>query len=109
MGETNGTRGEKNLRPAGGSSVLMESGGEGGPGGWTPRGGRAEEREGERSGPGRGVEQCGGVSSARQWPGRGALPHDSGGRRGRRDAVDAADRWAGARRGPDHQWLGAAR
>jgi hypothetical protein len=37
----------------------------GGPGGWTPRGGRAEEREGERGGPGCGVEQCGGVSSAR--------------------------------------------
>jgi hypothetical protein len=37
----------------------------------------------------------------------GALPRDSGGRRGRCDAVVAADRWAGARRGPDRQRLGA--
>jgi hypothetical protein len=32
----------------------------------------------------------------------GALPRDSVGRRGRRDAMDGADRWAGAQRGPDH-------
>jgi hypothetical protein len=72
-GETNGPRGEKNLRPAGGGSVLTESGGEGGVGGWTPHGGRAEEREGERGGPGRGVEQCGGASSVRQRPDRQRL------------------------------------
>jgi hypothetical protein len=75
-----------------------------------PRGGRAEEREGERGGPGRGVEQHGGMSSAWQRPGHGARGgRDSGGRRGRRDAVDVADRWAGARWGPGHQRLGATR
>jgi hypothetical protein len=34
---------------------------------------------------------------------------DSGGRQGRRDAVDVADRWAGARWGPGRQRLGATR
>jgi hypothetical protein len=46
-GETNGARGEINLRPAGGGSVLTGGGGEGAEG-WTPRGGRAEERGRER-------------------------------------------------------------
>jgi hypothetical protein len=69
--------GEKNLRPVGGSSILTGSGGEGAEG-WTPRGSRAEEREGERGGHGHGVEQCGSVSSVRQWRTAGSA------RRGRR-------------------------
>jgi hypothetical protein len=40
--------------------------------------------------------------------GVGAVPRDTGGRRGQRDAVDVTDRWAGTRRGPSHQRLGAA-
>jgi hypothetical protein len=85
----------------------------GGPEGWTLRGGGAGESEGERGGLGAAW------SSAVAWRRRssdpattragGALPHDSGERRSRRDAVDVADRWAGARRGPDRQCLGVAR
>jgi hypothetical protein len=88
----------KNLRSAGDGSVLTESDGEGGPGGWMLHGGRAEEREGERGALGAAVACAG-----------GALPRDSGGQRGRRDAVDAADRLAGARWGPNRQRLGAVR
>jgi hypothetical protein len=47
-----------------------------------------------------------GVGEARAG---GALPHDSGERKGRRDTVNVADRWAGPRRGPGLQCLGAAR
>jgi hypothetical protein len=54
-----------------------------------------EEREGERGGPRRGVEQCGGVSSAWQRPGRGAL--------GRRVAVRQCWTAGSARRGST--WL----
>jgi hypothetical protein len=38
----------------------------------------------------------------------GSLPRDSGGRRGRRDAGDVADRWLRARWGAGRRWLGAA-
>jgi hypothetical protein len=51
--------------------------------------------------------QCGsGPAAARTG---GALPRDSGGRRRRRDVDGVADWWAGTRRGPGHQRLGAAR
>jgi hypothetical protein len=107
--ETNDARGERNFWPTGGGSVLTESGGVGGPGGvdaaWR-RSGR------ERGGPGTVW------SSAAAWrqhgsgpttaSAGGALSRDSGERRGRRDTVDVADRWAGARRGPNRQRLGAA-
>jgi hypothetical protein len=75
-------RGEEKDRSAAGGSVLRVAAGRGeGPKGWTPRGGGAGERE--RGGPKRNVEQHGGVASER--PGRGALPCDSGERRGQRD------------------------
>jgi hypothetical protein len=86
----------------------------GGPRGWTPRGGRAEEREREGVG-GLGATWSSAVACRRCGSGPaavrtgGALPRDSGGWRGRRDAFDAADRWAGARQGPDRQWLGVTR
>jgi hypothetical protein len=90
-------------RSAGGRWLGFKGSGGEGAEEWMPRGGRAEEREGERGGPGRGVEQRGDVSSTRAG---GALPRDSGGRRGWHDV---ADRWAGARRGLGRQRLGAAR
>jgi hypothetical protein len=101
-------RGRKD-RPAAGGSALRGAARRG-PGGWTLRGGRAEERGG---GPGRGAGSATACrrrssGSATAYAG-GALSRDSGGRRGQRDAVDVADRWAGARRGPDRQRLGAAR
>jgi hypothetical protein len=40
---------KKNLRPSGGGSVLTGSGGEGGPEGWTPRGGSEHEQRGSLS------------------------------------------------------------
>jgi hypothetical protein len=73
--ETNGARGERNFWPAGGGSVLMGSGGEGAGGvdvAWRQSGG-------ER-GAWRGVEQRGGVASARQWRAAGSAQR---GRRGR--------------------------
>jgi hypothetical protein len=86
----------KNLRPAGGGSVLTESGGEGG-----PEGGRRVEterkREREREGA-LGAAWSSAAACRRRGSGSaavragGALPRDSGGWRGRRDAVDAADR-----------------
>jgi hypothetical protein len=75
--ETNGARGQKIFRPTGGGSVLTGSDGEGGPEGWTLRGGGVGEREGEGGGPWCGVE--------REREG-GALPCDSGERWGRCDA-----------------------
>jgi hypothetical protein len=67
-------------RSAGGQWLdFKRSGGEGGlEGGRRMEAERKRKREGERGGPGRG----------------------SGGRRGRCDAVDVANRWAGPRRGP---------
>jgi hypothetical protein len=50
--------------------------------------------------------QCGSRPAAARAG--GALPRDSGERRGRRNMVDVADRCAGVRRGPSHQRLGAA-
>jgi hypothetical protein len=71
------------------------------------------KREGERGGPSAAWSSAAacrrrgsGTAAARAG---GALTHDNGGWRGRCDAGDVADRWAGARRGPDHQRLGAAR
>jgi hypothetical protein len=62
------TCGGRKIQPAGGGSVLKGSGGEG-----ARRGGRRVEAEREREGgPGRDVEQHGGMASARQRPGRGA-------------------------------------
>jgi hypothetical protein len=58
----NGARGRK-IRPAGGSSVLKGSIGEG-LDGWAPCGGRAGEREGERW--------------ARQWRTAGSARHGTG-------------------------------
>jgi hypothetical protein len=85
--ETNGTRGEKKkFWPAGGGSVLTGSGGEGGPEGWTPRGGGAGE--GERGGGRRATVENDGVGATR---------------------VNVADRWAETLRGPGHQRLGVAR
>jgi hypothetical protein len=85
----------------------------GGPEGWTPRGGGAGESEGERGGLGaawsRTVAWRRRSSDPAMARAGGALPHDSGERRGRHDAVDVADRWVGARRGPGHQCLGVAR
>jgi hypothetical protein len=89
--ETNSARGEKNLRLAGDGSVLTGSGGEG-----ARRGGHHVEaerkREREREGPWarRGAARRRVVGAARAG---GALPRDSGGRWGRRDTVDVADRW----------------
>jgi hypothetical protein len=95
---------------SGGGSVLKEEAGRG-PEGWAPRGGGAGEREGERELAWRGAaRQCGiGVSAARPWRARAAccrVTVESGG--SRRDVVDVADRWAGARWGLGHQRLGAA-
>jgi hypothetical protein len=91
----------KKFWPAGGGSVLTRSGGEEGPEGWTPHGGGA----GERGGPWHGMEQRSGVASARAARGRATVEN------GGVDAtwVNVADRWSGMLRGPDHQWLGAAR
>jgi hypothetical protein len=67
-----------------------------------PRGGGAGEREGSPS------AAWSSAASVRRVQVGGALPHNSGERRGRRDSVDVADRWAGARWGPGRQCLGAA-
>jgi hypothetical protein len=76
-GETNGARGRR-IQLVGGGSVLTGTGGEGGPGGWTPRGDRVEEREGGRGGPGRGVEQRGNVGVTRSTWLTGGPRHDGG-------------------------------
>jgi hypothetical protein len=67
--------GEEKDRPATGGSVLRG----GGPEGWTLCEGRAEEREGERRGPGCGVEQRV-VSAAAARPRRVRATRYSGGR-----------------------------
>jgi hypothetical protein len=86
--------GEEKVWPVASGSVLRGAAGRGGPKGWTPRGGRAEEREGERGALGTAVchRRDSGPATARAG---GAVPRDSGGRRGRRGAVDAVNRWAG--------------
>jgi hypothetical protein len=62
--EMNGARGRK-IRPAGGGSVLKGSGGEGGPEGWAPHGGKAGEREGDRGAwAQRGAARWRGISAA---------------------------------------------
>jgi hypothetical protein len=93
-------RAGRKIRPVSGDSVLMGSGGEGGR--WVGAAWRRSERErGRGGGAWHGVEQRGGMASARCPPtvedyGVGMM----------RDGV--ADSWAGRRRGPSHQWLGAA-
>jgi hypothetical protein len=73
-----------------GGSILKGSGGEGGPKGWAPRGGGVGERERERGGPSMVWSsttvwhRCGSGPTASRAG--GALPRDSGERRGRRDA-----------------------
>jgi hypothetical protein len=98
MDETDGAQRRK-IRPAGGGSVLTLSGGEGAwRGGCRVEAERKRERESEgalgaawssaavchRRGSGPAVARVG-----------GAFPRDGGGRQGRRDAIDVADRWAG--------------
>jgi hypothetical protein len=96
-------------RRAGGRKFLADGRrlcfkGSGGEGAW--RGGRSveaeRERERERGGPwaqhGAGRQRCGSGPSVTRAS--DALPRDNGGRRGRRDADDVADKWAGTRRVP---------
>jgi hypothetical protein len=103
--EMNGTRGE-NIFSVGGRWLRFNGKQRGGGlEGWTPRGGRAGEREGEGGGPWRGVEQRGGMAAGRPRRVRAARCRatvENGG-------VDVADRWAGTLRGPGRQRLGATR
>jgi hypothetical protein len=72
--------------------------------------GREREREGALGTAWSSVTAChqrgSGPAAARAG---GALSRDSGGRRGRCDTFDVADRWAGVRQGLGRQRLGAAR
>jgi hypothetical protein len=75
----------------------------GGPEGLSPHGGKAGERERERGGAWRSVEQHGGVAVARPWRARAAhcrTTVESGGVDMTR--VNMADRWAGTLQGPGH-------